>query len=176
MNHFERASLSTSDRDSNLDIPVIGSLSSCESSALDHVAAEAGTTHLSIFRPPPTFPVYCLAVGIKKDLLKEVLPHLREERGENHLEGKNTLSTPDWNSNLDLPIIASPVQRQKRKPPAPSCSTVIHRGPDDLRKSGVDQWVNCGTRQTIRRLAGLRRAPPPPKGSLTTAVLTPSGT
>nr|CAD7460708.1 unnamed protein product [Timema tahoe] len=38
----EKNTLSTPDRDSNLDLPVIGSLVYCESSALDHAATEAG--------------------------------------------------------------------------------------------------------------------------------------
>nr|CAD7590110.1 unnamed protein product [Timema genevievae] len=40
--YFGKTTLSTADRDSNLDLPVIGSLVYYESSALDHVATEAG--------------------------------------------------------------------------------------------------------------------------------------
>nr|CAD7585811.1 unnamed protein product [Timema genevievae] len=39
-NHFGKATLSIPDRDSNLDLPVIGSLAHSKSSALDHVATE----------------------------------------------------------------------------------------------------------------------------------------
>nr|CAD7414367.1 unnamed protein product [Timema poppensis] len=40
-NHFGKITLSTFDRDSNLELPVIGSLVYCDSSALDHAATEA---------------------------------------------------------------------------------------------------------------------------------------
>nr|CAD7443747.1 unnamed protein product [Timema bartmani] len=40
---LEKITLSTQDRDSNLDLPVIGSLVHCESSALDHAATKAGS-------------------------------------------------------------------------------------------------------------------------------------
>nr|CAD7441507.1 unnamed protein product [Timema bartmani] len=39
-NHFEGTTLSTPDRDLNLNIPVISSLVYCEGSALDHAATE----------------------------------------------------------------------------------------------------------------------------------------
>nr|CAD7586185.1 unnamed protein product [Timema genevievae] len=41
-NHFGKTTFNTPDQDSNLDLPVIDSLVYCESSALDHVAIEAG--------------------------------------------------------------------------------------------------------------------------------------
>nr|CAD7571661.1 unnamed protein product [Timema californicum] len=41
-NHFEKNTLSTPNRDSNLDLPIIGSLVHCESSSLDHTATKAG--------------------------------------------------------------------------------------------------------------------------------------
>nr|CAD7453556.1 unnamed protein product [Timema tahoe] len=40
-NHFRKFKLKSPDRDSNLDLPVIGSLIYCESSALDHAATKA---------------------------------------------------------------------------------------------------------------------------------------
>nr|CAD7461133.1 unnamed protein product [Timema tahoe] len=39
----EKSPINTPDRDSNFDLPVIGSLVHCQSSALDHVATEAGS-------------------------------------------------------------------------------------------------------------------------------------
>nr|CAD7438397.1 unnamed protein product [Timema bartmani] len=39
---FWKNTLGTSNRDSNLDLPVVGGLANCESSALDHAAIEAG--------------------------------------------------------------------------------------------------------------------------------------
>nr|CAD7571224.1 unnamed protein product [Timema californicum] len=45
--------------------------------------------------------------------LKEVNPHLRGGRVENHL-GKTTPSSPDRDSNLDLPVLSSQAQYDKR--------------------------------------------------------------
>nr|CAD7439514.1 unnamed protein product [Timema bartmani] len=44
-NHFRKFKLKSPDRDSNLDLPVIGSLIYCESSALDHAATKADTVN-----------------------------------------------------------------------------------------------------------------------------------
>nr|CAD7409419.1 unnamed protein product [Timema poppensis] len=51
--------------------------------------------------------------GIGKVELEEVNPHLREGRVENHL-GKTTPSSPDRDSNLDLPVLSSRAQHDKR--------------------------------------------------------------
>nr|CAD7427373.1 unnamed protein product [Timema monikensis] len=51
--------------------------------------------------------------GIGKVELEEVNPHLRGERVENHL-GKNAPSSPDRDSNLDLAILSSRAQHDKR--------------------------------------------------------------
>nr|CAD7424448.1 unnamed protein product [Timema monikensis] len=53
--------------------------------------------------------------------LEEVNPHLRGWRVENHL-GKTTPSSPDRDSNLDLPILSSRAQHDKR------VSQLRHRG------------------------------------------------
>nr|CAD7399750.1 unnamed protein product [Timema cristinae] len=45
--------------------------------------------------------------------LEEVNPHLRGWRVENHL-GKTTPSSPDRDSNLDLPVLSSRAQHDKR--------------------------------------------------------------
>nr|CAD7261507.1 unnamed protein product [Timema shepardi] len=45
--------------------------------------------------------------------LEEVNPHLRGGRVENHL-GKTTLSSPDRDSNLDLPVLSSRAPHDKR--------------------------------------------------------------
>nr|CAD7429077.1 unnamed protein product [Timema monikensis] len=45
--------------------------------------------------------------------IKEVKPHLRGGRVENHL-GKTTPSSPNRDSNLDLPILSSRAQHDKR--------------------------------------------------------------
>nr|CAD7195253.1 unnamed protein product [Timema douglasi] len=52
---------------------------------------------------------------------EEVNPHLRGGRVENHL-GKTTLSSPDRDSNLDLPFLSSRAQHDKR------VSQLRHRG------------------------------------------------
>nr|CAD7411124.1 unnamed protein product [Timema cristinae] len=81
---------STPNRDSNLDLPSCASLAYCESCALDHVVTKRW------FR-------------IGKVELEEVNPHLRGGRVENHL-GKTTPSSPDRDSNLDLPVLSSRAQ------------------------------------------------------------------
>nr|CAD7432512.1 unnamed protein product [Timema monikensis] len=53
--------------------------------------------------------------------LEEVNPHLRVGRVENHL-GKTTPSSPDRDSNLDLPVLSSRAQHVKR------VSQLRHRG------------------------------------------------
>nr|CAD7261718.1 unnamed protein product [Timema shepardi] len=51
--------------------------------------------------------------GIGKIELEEVNPHLRGGRVENHL-GKTTLSSPERDSNLDLPVLSSRALHDKR--------------------------------------------------------------
>nr|CAD7408350.1 unnamed protein product [Timema poppensis] len=63
----------------------------------------------------------CLVRGIGKVELEEVNPHLRGGRGENHL-GKTTPGSPDRDSNLDLPVLSSLAQHDKR------FSQLRHRG------------------------------------------------
>nr|CAD7570519.1 unnamed protein product [Timema californicum] len=50
---------------------------------------------------------------IRKVELEEVNPHLRGGRVKNHL-GKTTPSSPDRDSNLDLPVLSSRAQHDKR--------------------------------------------------------------
>nr|CAD7394872.1 unnamed protein product [Timema cristinae] len=52
-------------------------------------------------------------LGIGKVELEEVNPHLRGRKVENHL-GKTTPSSPDRDSNLDLPVLSSRAQHDKR--------------------------------------------------------------
>nr|CAD7256964.1 unnamed protein product [Timema shepardi] len=54
-----------------------------------------------------------MCIGIGKVELEEVNPHLRGGRVENHL-GKTPTSSPDRDSNLDLPILSSRSQHDKR--------------------------------------------------------------
>nr|CAD7606119.1 unnamed protein product [Timema genevievae] len=68
---------SSPDRDSNLDLPVLGGLAQHETSALANYATEA----------------------------EEVYPHLRRRRVENYFR-ETPLSTPNRDSILDLPVIS----------------------------------------------------------------------
>nr|CAD7403456.1 unnamed protein product [Timema cristinae] len=63
---------------------------------------------------------YTNGLGIGKVELKEVNPHLRGGRVENHL-GKTTPSSPDRDSNLDLPVLSSRAQHKR-------VSQLRHRG------------------------------------------------
>nr|CAD7262805.1 unnamed protein product [Timema shepardi] len=64
---------------------------------------------------------YSNGLGIGKVELEEVNPHLRGGRVENHL-GKTTPSSPDRDSNLDLPVLSS------RAPYDKHVSQLRHRG------------------------------------------------
>nr|CAD7410286.1 unnamed protein product [Timema poppensis] len=64
---------------------------------------------------------YSNGLGIRKVELEEVNLHLRGGRVENHL-GKTTPSSPDRDSNLDLPVLSSRAQHDKR------VSQLRHRG------------------------------------------------
>nr|CAD7401597.1 unnamed protein product [Timema cristinae] len=59
--------------------------------------------------------------GIGKVELEEVNPHLRGGIVENHL-GKTTPCSPDRDSNLDLPVLRSRAQHDKRM------DMFVHRG------------------------------------------------
>nr|CAD7574447.1 unnamed protein product [Timema californicum] len=155
--HLEsKTTLSILDRDSNLDLPIIGSLIYCESGTLDHVATEAeggveGNTsqgkaqqaevstvsrEVSLlletwcivlpYRPLPWWAEQGTVMfdsghsvllressGIGKVELEEVNLHLRGVRVENYL-GKTTRSSPDRDSSLDLPVLSSRAQHNKR--------------------------------------------------------------
>nr|CAD7194754.1 unnamed protein product [Timema douglasi] len=64
---------------------------------------------------------YANGLGTAKVELEEVNPHLRGGRVENHL-GKTTPSSPNRDSNLDLPVLSSRAQHDKR------FSQLRHRG------------------------------------------------
>nr|CAD7259400.1 unnamed protein product [Timema shepardi] len=76
---------------------------------IDALAAYLGQLHTNPIRTK------CISsgLGLGKDELEEVNPHLRGGRGENHL-GKTTPSSPDRDSNLDLPVLSSRAQHDKR--------------------------------------------------------------
>nr|CAD7571051.1 unnamed protein product [Timema californicum] len=87
-NHLGKTTPSSADRDSNLGLPVLSNTTS----GLANYATEA---------------------GIGKVELEEVNPHLSGRRVENHF-GKTTPSSPDRDSNLDLPVLSSRAQHNKR--------------------------------------------------------------
>nr|CAD7431541.1 unnamed protein product [Timema monikensis] len=74
---------------------------------------------------------YANGLGIGKVELEEVNPHLRVGRVENHL-GKTTPSSPDRDSNLDLPVLSSRAQHDKRHLHLPELSDVEIRDPELL--------------------------------------------
>nr|CAD7259035.1 unnamed protein product [Timema shepardi] len=195
-----------------LNLPVIGSLVYCESSALDHASNEVG--HWSEKRPidPPLlidgfftekcimgkravpkgpyslslsyssacdvgyrrcqlvlvftssrqrkgtasyypFGLYALStiysngLGIGKVELEEVNPHLRGGRVENHL-GKTTLSSPDRDSNLDLPVLSSRAQYDKR------VSQLRHRGGESSAQGFIFEDEIDGQRAEVFLTSG----------------------
>nr|CAD7204323.1 unnamed protein product [Timema douglasi] len=71
--------------------------------------------------------------------LVEVNPHLRGGRVENHL-GETPLSSPDRDSNLDLPVLSSQAQHDKR------VSRLRHRGGGEVDLS------NSGRTSIVRHL------------------------
>nr|CAD7404464.1 unnamed protein product [Timema poppensis] len=111
--------------DSNLDLPVIGSLVYCESSALHHVATEMRFVSLSGCNYGCCRPHFPQGDDVMIVIMKEVNPHLRGGKMENHL-GKNHPSSPDRDSNLDLPVLSSRAQHDK------SVSQIRHRGGSGL--------------------------------------------
>nr|CAD7433729.1 unnamed protein product [Timema monikensis] len=157
-NHSGKTTPSSPERDSNLNLPVIGSLALHENSALANHTTEASPylccsfcvflTLLSclscdhsnkcfsgndrvgglmnpflltddkkrnkmLHSTASYYPLglyalstnYANGLGIGKVELEEVNPHLRGGRVENHL-GKTTPSSPDRDSNLDLPVLS----------------------------------------------------------------------
>nr|CAD7399825.1 unnamed protein product [Timema poppensis] len=75
--------------------------------------------------------------GIGKVELEEVNPHLREWRVENHL-GKTTPSSPDRDSNLDIPVLSSRAQHDKR------VSQLRHQGIGKVELEDVNQHLRGG--------------------------------
>nr|CAD7456793.1 unnamed protein product [Timema tahoe] len=74
-NHFGRKNLNTPDRDSNLDLPIIGSLVYCESSALDHVASEASLIPIALREK-----IVLFTSPVKSGLISTFLHFLRSHR------------------------------------------------------------------------------------------------
>nr|CAD7203695.1 unnamed protein product [Timema douglasi] len=85
--------------------------------------------------------------GIGKVELEEVNPHLRGGRVENHL-GKTTFSSPDRDSNLDLPVLSSRAPHDKR------VSQLRHRG-GGMRWGGERGACNQEATQVAARILSL---------------------
>nr|CAD7195027.1 unnamed protein product [Timema douglasi] len=94
--------------------------------------------------------------------LEEVNPHLRGGRVENHL-GKTTLSSPDRDSNLDLPVLGGRAQHDKRTGhtiPAPAPVQHLTQSPVNNYRLSLPNLQQDGGIQTTR-VSPSRRAPPP---------------
>nr|CAD7428768.1 unnamed protein product [Timema monikensis] len=105
-NRLGKNTPSSPDRDSNLDLPVL-------SSRAQH------DQHVSQLRHRGGNPE---RKGDGNSVFKEVNPHLRGGRVENHL-GKTTPSSPDRDSNLDLPVLSSRAAQHDKR-----FSQLRHRG------------------------------------------------
>nr|CAD7393454.1 unnamed protein product [Timema cristinae] len=86
-----------------------------------------GTTSYYLFRLYALSTSYANGLGIGKVELEELRPHLRGGRVENHLV-KTTPSSPNRDSNLDLPVLSSRAQHGK------CVSQLRHRGGEGNRK------------------------------------------
>nr|CAD7397183.1 unnamed protein product [Timema cristinae] len=84
-----------------------------EVGAWDSVLIEPLTEETFIANLHQRFKRDHIYVRIGKVELEEVIPHLRGGRVENHL-GKTTPSSPDRDSNLDLSVLSSRAQHDKR--------------------------------------------------------------
>nr|CAD7569484.1 unnamed protein product [Timema californicum] len=87
-----------------------------------------------------SFQFYTRGLGVGKVDLEEVNPHLCGRRVENHL-GKTTPSSPDRDSNLDLHVLSSLAQHDKR------VGQLRHRGGTRSQRFGHDSLQQRGIRQ-----------------------------
>nr|CAD7571232.1 unnamed protein product [Timema californicum] len=134
-NHLRKTIPSSPDRDSNLDLPVLSSRAKHDSRSGLPVTESTGFqlrlgVQWALFLPRKCGCIsflfnlpnsYISVKGIGKVELEEVNPHLRGGRVENHL-GKTTPSSPNRDSNLDLPVLSSRAHHDKR------VSQLRHRG------------------------------------------------
>nr|CAD7392220.1 unnamed protein product [Timema cristinae] len=177
-NHLGKTTPSSVDRDSNLDIPVPSSRAQHDKRAFPMEISLYVKTNADLIGPSDAFyypfRLYALStnytngIGIGKVELEEVNPHLRGGRVENHLE-KTTPSSPDRDYNLDLPVLSSRAQHDKR------VSQLRHRGgPIEIycygdllhtvqmseiysdSKTFVDMKQKNSTTETLRRFNEMR--------------------
>nr|CAD7428003.1 unnamed protein product [Timema monikensis] len=91
-------------------------------------------------------------IEVGKVELEEVNPHLRGGRVENNL-GKTTPSSPDRDSNLDLPVLSSRAQHDKR------VSQLHHRGGNHKCKENNKFKVALSTAKSHLMLNELNQYP-----------------
>nr|CAD7424061.1 unnamed protein product [Timema monikensis] len=90
-------------------------------------------------------------VGIGKDELEEVNPHLRGVRVENHL-GKTTPSSTDRDSDLDLPVLSSRAQHDKHVSQLRNREIDRNEEQEWKSRSGLEM---CGQGRSLRRFIGM---------------------
>nr|CAD7201273.1 unnamed protein product [Timema douglasi] len=118
--NLRKSTPSSPDQDSNLDLPFLSSRAQHDKS-VSQLRHRGGTASYYPFRLYALSTNYANGLGFGKVELEEVNPHLRGGRVENHL-GKTTLSSPDRDSNLDLPALSSRAKHDSR------VSQLRHRG------------------------------------------------
>nr|CAD7575651.1 unnamed protein product [Timema californicum] len=114
-----------------------------------NAAREANQVPFALLKPAKGVPV------LVKVELEEVNPHLRGRRVENHL-GKTTLSSPDRDSNLDLPVLSSRAQHDKR------VSQLRHRGGSYLvlKAAGNKEMLYPATAKDLKSAGRVSLVPP----------------
>nr|CAD7438667.1 unnamed protein product [Timema bartmani] len=100
--------------------------------------------------------------------IEEVNPHLRGRRVENHL-GKTTLSSPDQDSNLDLPVLGSRAQHDW------CVSQLRHRG-GSKRQSYLLPNDNGFTPRPLGTLYNARTTPSPVAINIPRQINVPNAT
>nr|CAD7406094.1 unnamed protein product [Timema poppensis] len=121
-------------------LSLYNSVSSQEGKISPEASVSAITASYYLFGLYALSTSYSNGLGIGKVELEEVNPHLRGRRVENHL-GKTIPSSPDRDSNLDLPVLSSRAQHDKR------VSQLRHRGGGSVhvfawKESGKQFWKN----------------------------------
>ncbi|CAG2055823.1 unnamed protein product [Timema podura] len=103
--HLGKTNPSSPERDLNLDLTVLGNLTQHETGAIG-LCAYSG---YKIYPGHGKTMVKADGKELGRLNLEEVNPHLRGGKVENHL-GKTTPSSPDRDSNLDLPVLGGRAQ------------------------------------------------------------------
>nr|CAD7573681.1 unnamed protein product [Timema californicum] len=101
---------------------------------------------------------YATEAGFGKVELEEVNPHLRGGRVENHL-GKTTPSSPDLDLNVDLPVLSSRAQHDKRLKEPIHIMNIAVKDKNDTEDSVLSKIFGdfCTKRQEELTKRGVRR-------------------